>query len=513
MSVKTNSKTKHKPNSDKVDKELELIITGKKGVIEWGKVFLPHYFNVLPADFHYDMTQTAEDNLRVAIASPRDHAKSTLLTLCYVLFRMCVYKEPYTTIVSDTYDQACEHIGNIFSELATNEELKTVYPHVNLQNYSTKAKVRTKRRESDFITVGDLRVRAFGAGMKVRGRRHKQHRPTLCILDDLENDVDVENPDSRQKLWNWFVGALIPAIARLGKIIIVGTILHADSVLSRLMLGKISSFKTKFYSAIMPNGKCLWPARWSLQSLKERRQEVGTNAFSKEYLNKPVNDMNSLFKQPWVEENRINKEDYKKIEKSIFRIVVAVDPSVSDNPESDECGIVVCAISRDGYNKLKYYILEDLSLKASPKVWARVVLDAYTRWEANTIVVEVNNGGDLIAATIEAALEENEYLPHIEAVRASRGKAIRAEPIAVLYENNLVYHVGEYDKLEFQMFNWKQGNKSPDRMDAMVWGLTLLLNESSYSDSSPVVVEEITEFEENPYMNALTKLELLERAA
>lgn len=506
--------SKHSKIDDNALKdELFAIASGHRGFIEWGKVFLPHYFTVEPGSFHYEIAATVEKNLRVAIASPRDHAKSTLITLCYVLFRMCVYKEPYSIIISDTYDQACEHIGNIFSELTTNEDLLAFYPHVMLETHSVKRqeknKIVTKRRQSDFITVGDLRVRAFGAGMKVRGRRHKQFRPTLCLLDDLENDVDVENEESRGKLWSWLTSALIPAVARLGRIVMIGTILHEDSILNRIMLGKLASFKTKFYSAITAAGKCLWPARWSLASLRERRKEIGTTAFSKEYLNKPVNDLNSLFKQPWVHDNRFTTQKYTTIKDRIERIIVAVDPSATNNKDSDECGIIVAAIARDFFNKITYYVLEDASIKASPKTWARRVLDVAAKWGANSIVVETNIGGELITATLEAVLEDNEYMPSILGVRASKGKSTRAEPIAVLYENGLVHHVGEYPELESQMFNWKPGKKSPDRMDAMVWALTALFIYEPVSTNTPVITKNDAEMpeslEDNPYIKALQK--------
>lgn len=156
------------------------------------------------------------------------------------------------------------------------------------------------------------------------------------------------------------------------------------------------------------------------------------------------------------------------------RIVVGVDPAVTSHEYSDDTGIVVCGLMRNGH----VVVLEDLSCKESPLEWARIAISAYRRWRADRIVGEVNKGGDLVGATIQAVAPDVAF----RAVRASRGKMIRAEPVAALYEQGRVHHYGSFDKLEDQMCNWTQDTefrgtvgRSPDRMDAMVWAITDLL--------------------------------------
>jgi hypothetical protein len=156
-----------------------------------------------------------------------------------------------------------------------------------------------------------------------------------------------------------------------------------------------------------------------------------------------------------------------------LRVIVAVDPSGCSGPEdtrSDEIGIMVCALGADGHG----YLLEDLSGKYSPEDWASVVESAYDRHSADRIVAEKNYGGDMVRAVIQA---RNPDLPYSD-VTASRGKVVRAEPVAALYEQNKIHHVGYFPELEDQMtfmtMSGYQGLKSPDRADSLVWGFTEL---------------------------------------
>ena len=151
------------------------------------------------------------------------------------------------------------------------------------------------------------------------------------------------------------------------------------------------------------------------------------------------------------------------------RIVIAVDPAVTSNPDSDETGIVVAGLT----NTWHVVIIDDLSLKGSPLEWAKVSIAAFLSRRADRIVGEVNNGGDLVARNIYAV---NPHVP-FRAVRATRGKYLRAEPVSALYEQGRVHHVGCFGALEDQMCNWtpQSGEKSPDRLDALVWAVTELV--------------------------------------
>lgn len=161
----------------------------------------------------------------------------------------------------------------------------------------------------------------------------------------------------------------------------------------------------------------------------------------------------------------------------LIRVVVAVDPAVADATskteeeadENAETGIVVAGIAANGHG----YVLDDKSLQASPLSWAREAVTAYRKYRADRIIGEKNNGGALVESNIRTVDKNVSY----SAVWASRGKYTRAEPIASFYEQGKVHHVGLFPHLEDQMCQWEPltGQKSPDRLDALVWALTELM--------------------------------------
>lgn len=151
------------------------------------------------------------------------------------------------------------------------------------------------------------------------------------------------------------------------------------------------------------------------------------------------------------------------------RVVVAIDPAVTSGEDSDETGIVVCGRGVDGHG----YVLADRTCRLSPDGWARRATTAYDQYQADRIIAEVNNGGDLVERVIRTVGGQYPY----RAVRASRGKATRAEPIAALYEQGKIHHVGGFSELEDQMCAYTPDGYagSPDRVDALVWAITELM--------------------------------------
>lgn len=179
----------------------------------------------------------------------------------------------------------------------------------------------------------------------------------------------------------------------------------------------------------------------------------------------------ALFKQLNIDSARVKRvnEDGVPLIETMDRIVVAIDPAVTANERSDETGLIVAGRKGDDG-----YIFADESLIAKPSEWARKAITAYNTYQADSIVAEVNQGGDMVESTVRNI----DKMVRFRQVRATRGKAIRAEPIASLYEQNRIHHVGYFEKLEEQMCSYDptlgQHQKSPDRMDAMVWALTEL---------------------------------------
>lgn len=167
---------------------------------------------------------------------------------------------------------------------------------------------------------------------------------------------------------------------------------------------------------------------------------------------------------------------------SRIHVVVAVDPPASAT--GAECGIVVVAIGSDG----RGYVLADMSRRGSPNEWANAAVAAYDIFEADAVVIEVNQGGDMATNTLKSVRQTLPIVP----VRASRGKVTRAEPVSALYEQGRISHVGNFPALEDQMCTWVPGETSPDRMDGLVWGVTALMLGDTETQETVVYDDPVT---------------------
>ena len=184
------------------------------------------------------------------------------------------------------------------------------------------------------------------------------------------------------------------------------------------------------------------------------------------------------------------RDGFRTERPTLVRIVVAVDPAATSNTESNETGIITAGIDAKGHG----YVIRDTSGRLKPDGWARRAVNAYHDSEGDRIVAEANNGGEMVEHTIRTV---DQTVP-IKLVHASKGKHTRAEPVAALYEQGKVHHVGSFPELEDQMCSWVPGDDSPDRLDAAVWALTDLM----ISGREPVAASPGGTEQENRWRNA-----------
>ena len=213
------------------------------------------------------------------------------------------------------------------------------------------------------------------------------------------------------------------------------------------------------------NEKNLAPA--SLIELQNRY--AGTRLGRQELFGDILDDVpGALWTREMLETSRIRVEEIPPF----VRIVVGLDPAVTSGEHSDSTGIVVAGMSANSH----FYILEDATVKATPDQWASKAVTVFNKHKADRIIAETNNGGDLV----ELVLRNVDPNIPVRKVTASRGKRVRAEPISALYEQNRVHHVGYFPELENEMCEWvPDAPSSPDRMDALVWALTELSQNSA----------------------------------
>jgi phage terminase large subunit-like protein len=209
-------------------------------------------------------------------------------------------------------------------------------------------------------------------------------------------------------------------------------------------------------------------ANLSASALDEMRARYeGTRLGRQELYGEIIDDVEgALWTRDLIEQSRVDKEP------PLTRVVVAIDPAVTSGENSDMTGIVVAGIAADGH----YYVLKDLTMRGTPQEWASAAVRAYHDFKADRIIGETNNGGDMI----ELVLRQVDPTIPYRKVTATRGKLIRAEPVAALYEQFRAHHVGAFPEMEDQMTNWTpDSGQSPDRMDAMVWAIHELMEGQS----------------------------------
>ena len=327
--------------NDSKEAQKERIEKSKKDFFYFFNTYFPHYAEEGTPDFHRDLIKEIEKKQEIIpVAAPRGFAKSTIVTFAYTMWEILKGHEGIIPIVMDTKDQAEEQTGRIKIELENNPRIISDF-----------GKFTTKGSDDRFEINSKIRIQALGSGQKPRGLKYNQHRPKLVICDDLENDEAVENPARRKKLLNWFLRALYPAIhPKEGKIFIVGTILHFDSLLKNL----IDSHNGRIFKAITDN-KSLWEERFPVSQLMKIRENIGEQAFQQEYMNNPLDSENQDFK---LEELHF----YEEISEKIVSKVGYIDPSLGKSKKADYPAIVIGYRGESGTIYLEDTIMRKVSI-------------------------------------------------------------------------------------------------------------------------------------------------------
>jgi len=305
----------------------------------------------------------------VAIAAPRGHAKSTAITHAYVIANIVFRVKKFILIVSDTETQSTFFLNDIKKELIENDDLREMFGIKGL----------VKDTDSDFIIEfmdgTKARVVAKGSGQSLRGVKWDNMRPDLIVGDDLENDEIVMNKERRRKFRHWFTGTLVPCLSKDGQIRLVGTILHLDSMLERVMpkrsrkdntvtelktvSGPTSIWLAAKYKAHNPDfSKTLWPEYKGAEWLKaERRvyQDQGMlDVWSQEYLNEPMDEASAPFRRgdfkPMEQKGKEKqKEDH---------YYIGTDFALSLDQQRDYSAFVVGRVTSDNVLQIVHVIKE-----------------------------------------------------------------------------------------------------------------------------------------------------------
>lgn len=493
----------------------------------FAKAYLPHYFTRETPIFHKELDNIWLQNViknknvlieneevnklqgsKVTITAPRGHAKSTNFTFKDTL-HACLYKyKNYILILSDSTEQAEGFLDDIKTELEENELIKKDFGNMIGKVWNT----------SVIVLANNVKVEAIGSGKKIRGRRHRNFRPDLIVLDDIENDENVNTFEQRKKLENWFYKAVSKAGDTYTDICYIGTLLHYDSLLAKVMKnptykvakyqGVIHYAKNKglwdiwekiflnledeereenakeFFEAnkqeMLENTKVLWEEKWSYYDLMVMRLSEGIASFNSEIQNEPINPEDCLFNPEWFEYYNKEQVDFKNKD---FIFFGAVDPSLAKNKNSDTSAIVILAKNvKSGY----LYVLKASIERRKPDVIIEDIINLHKK-----LINDYGKGFSLFGVEEvqfqsffkdvlkKECLKRKIYL-NIDGIKNTTNKNVRIESLQPYIKNGYI-KFNKDDKTLIHHLEQFPLAKYDDGADALEMVIKLAIN-NSYSN-------------------------------
>lgn len=422
---------------------------------------------------------------RVAIAAPRGHAKSTAITKAYLLAAALFRSARHIVIVSDTYKQACQFLGEAKRELEVNLPLRDLFEIVEFA---------TDREDEVIVKLRDgydFRIVALGSEQKVRGIIWNNRRPDLIIGDDLENDEIVMNPDRREKFQKWLFNALLPAMSHKGVIRLVGTILHMDAALERLMprdrsantihsdlkssmKHPIDGWMSVRYKAHNEDfTKILWPVKWSATKFREIRSmfvaQGNPEGYYQEYLNRPIDPFNTFFKKSdfldFDEHDHTRPWEYAPT-------YLSLDGAFSTKERRDWCAFGVGSLDETGMLYIRQVIRDRLDTKEVVDTIVRL----QERYKFTVVLIGKGAYEKGIGPFLQDEIRRHNKFLHVEAIPETIDKRLRATSIRGRMRTNGVKFAKKmswYPDFEQELLEFDRG-KHDDQVDMMsLFGLFL----------------------------------------
>ena len=460
---------------NKLRQYLLAIFKRRENIHLFGWFIARPYFPLETPPFHKEILDLISDknNRRIGVIAPRGHAKSTTVDMTYPLWAGCFEQEEFIVIISDTYTQAAEFINALKDEFENNPKIKWLFGNMKGDDW----------QEGEFVLSNGIKYAAKGSGMKIRGIRHRHTRPTLMIFDDIENDENIKSAEQRQKLYHWFTKAAIPALARGGRAVIIGTILHFDSLVNKVMKQQdvFKSWQTRVFYAITTEEdgteRALWPEHRSLEKLRAMRDDpsdqdfIGSITFAQEYQHKPFSEEDAIIQPDWIKECEPSQVPDKHTR---LARVLTIDPAASERQTADFTAMIVADLYTDG----NVYIRAIRNQRTSPSVTADTVRELDEIYKPQVIGIEKGALGLVFRDLLEG-------LPVI-GLEPDKDKVRRLLAVSRFFEAGRVYTVKNIQNgqaLREQLIEFPKGTHD-DMVDAAAYAVRLLFVEGENQVSS-----------------------------
>ena len=428
----------------------ERIIKAENDFVFFAKEYLPHIFTKPFVDYQIEIINyLLDENIkRVVIAAPRQHGKTSLVYVGYTLWSALFGKNKYIIVISSSEEQAKEQLSNIKLEIESNQKINEDFGDLKTEIWSNN---RIQLKNGVYIV-------SKGVGSAIRGLMRRGLRPELIILDDIEKEIHSESITMRKKLKNWFYRAVMN-LGKDSKIFVIGTILHYDSLLNELISrGSELGWFVKKYKAIRDDGKPLNPYLWSIEELEKRKQEIGSIAFSTEFMNEPLSEEDRLFREEWIVYYERNEIINKKLD-----IYMGIDPALG---KGDYSAIVV--VGKDNYGI--FYVLESYGKKITIDKFMEDIIQMYIKFKPIAIAFETISFQKVFKDYLfEKARERNIILP-IKEVKHNSSKETRIAKLSPLIENGFLRFRKDDRMLIEQLLTFPKGSNDdlPDALEMAV---------------------------------------------
>lgn len=457
----------------------------------------------IPA-FHKDLWSLAcSDDKYVAAAAPRGHGKSTAGTLAYGLTMLLFRHSRYLVLVSDTEGQAAMFLQGIKEELTENADIADFFSLQKDEKGIKLLKDNATELIGQFTDGAKFRIVAKGANQSLRGMLWNGTRPDLIICDDMENDESVMNKDRREKLRNWFYGALLNILAPKGKLRIWGTILHNSSLLEMMMPSytdkrtiteplKQYSLRRTMFKAVKYRAhnedmtKFLWPERFNKEYFVTKRDEfvrLGIlDVYSQEFLNYPLDDSIAYYKKADL------LEMSETMGKERMRFYITADLAISEEERSDYSVFMVAGVTENR----RVCIVNVIRARMDSLEIVDTVFMLNKIYKPEAIGIEKMQVSQAIGPFLnEEMLRRNEFphvllMSHMNKDKPTRGKSMQARvrTRTVYFDKNAEW----YPELEEELSQFPRGKKD-DQADAFAY-IGLLIDKMLEAPTAKEIEEE-----------------------
>jgi len=483
-----------------------------KSILLFAKTYFSQYMPVKSCAFHkelcdYLMEISETRGKRFACAAPRGHAKSTIVSLFYVIWSMCYGKEKFIAIISETSTQAQKLLDDIKYVMESTSQLKEDFPELFIEKENSGV---SRSTQSEIITANDIIVMAIGSEQERRGIKHRQYRPTLIILDDIDGEKNTYSEATRRKLFeDFFSRMVLNAGSKITNIVVIGTIIHPDSLLGRLTREQeFPNWKKTIRRAVihsadnrnlweewneilyhrnqykeisgedgaeaffndnkdlmLKGSSVLWPEVEDYYALMKIRFIDGMRSFTSEKQNEPVNEEDCRFDPEKFKYWDSTYADAKELLDSFngdYVLVGACDPSVGlSKKKSDYSAIIILAVHQD-----KLYVIDaDISRRPQEELADKIIDFCKMRRPLKFVIEENLFRGLLVKFIRDRADQQRVMVPLAEAYN-TRNKELRIIGIETYVTSGIIVFARKHYELLEQLKYFPRGeyDDGPDAL-------------------------------------------------